>query len=495
MTAVFINPQLYVQKNDKFTTGIVYMPIVLAYLISHFKSKNIKTELFDLFGSAPKICREENESLVFGKNIDEVNSRSFDNARCFFIYANQVANHLSVVNIVKYLKKKYPDIPAVVLENSQAVTAYSLSKIRKDFFDIGCNYIVLGDLENPSLQLYKNLEGKKPLSEIKGLIAKDFSNDRIDFVENLDDLNIPAWEDFPLENYWNLGYAHGPLSSKRYIPILSSRGCPYPCNFCVIPKTNERRWRSRSPENVVKEIRFWKNKLNIKEFHFEDLNSTVNDKRTKELCQLIIKEELDIRWKIVAGTKVESIKDDETIELLSKSGCNYISISPESGSKEIMKSIAKPFNYNHALKSVKKMNKEKIFTQACFIIGYPGETNLDLKQTKKMVFDLTRRGIDEIAVFIITPIPGSNIYEDFEGFDSLANLTFTPTWRKDYKKLTRERLIIYSIFLFTKCLFHPLKIFKQTFNFFNRKFDTKMEMVPYKFLRITKFQNASKVKS
>ena len=160
-----------------------------------------------------------------------------------------------------------------------------------------------------------------------------------------------------------------------------------------------------------------------------------------------------------------------------------------------MKSIAKPFNYNHALKSVKKMNKEKIFTQACFIIGYPGETNLDLKQTKKMVFDLTRRGIDEIAVFIITPIPGSNIYEDFEGFDSLAKLTFTPTWRKDYKKLTRERLIIYSIFLFTKCLFHPLKIFKQTFNFFNRKFDTKMEMVPYKFLRITKFQNASKAKS
>jgi len=495
MTAIFINPQLYVQKNDKFTTGIVYMPIVLAYLISHFKSKNIKTELCDLFGSSPKTCREENKSLVFGKNIDEADSESFDNAKCFFVYANQVANHLSVTYIVKYLKKKYPDTPVAVLENSQAVTAYSLSKVRNEFFDIGCNYIVLGDLENPSLQLYKNLQDKKNLSEIKGLVSKDFSNDKIDFVENLDDLNFPAWEDFPLKNYWGLGYAHGPLSSKRYIPILSSRGCPYPCNFCVIPKTNERRWRSRSPENVVREIKFWKKKLKIEEFHFEDLNSTVNDKRTKELCQLIIKEDLDIKWKIVAGTKVESIKDEETIELLSKSGCNYISISPESGSKEIMKRIAKPFNYDHALKSVKKMNKEKIFTQACFIIGYPGETNTDLKKTKKMVFDLTRRGIDEIAVFIITPIPGSNIYEDFEGFDSLANLTFTPTWRKDYNKLTKERLIIYSIFLFTKFLFHPLKIFKQIFNFFIKKFDTKMEMVPYKFLRITKFQIASKFKS
>ena len=160
-----------------------------------------------------------------------------------------------------------------------------------------------------------------------------------------------------------------------------------------------------------------------------------------------------------------------------------------------MKSIAKPFNYEHALSAVKKMNQEKIFTQACFIIGYPGETDDDLKKTKKMVFDLTKKGIDEIAVFIITPIPGSSIYDNFEGFESLQNLTFTPTWRKDYKKLARERLVIYSIFLLTKFFFHPLKIFRQIFNFFNKKFDTKMEMVPYKFLRISKFQNASKYKN
>ena len=495
MSAVFFNPQLYVQKNDKFTTGIVYMPIMLAYLIAHFKNKNIKTHLCDLFGSSPKKCQEENGNLIFGSTIEEFDQKILTNANCFFVYANQVANHLSVIYIIKYLKKNYQSTPLVVLENSQAVTAYSLSKVKKDFFDIGCDYIVLGDLENPSLLLYENLNNLEYVSKIEGIIAKNFSNDRIDFVENLDDLNVPAWEDFALENYWDLGYAHGPLSSTKYLPILSSRGCPYPCNFCVIPKTNERSWRPRSPTNVVKELKYWKKKFQIEEFHFEDLNSTVNDKRTKELCKLIIEENLNIKWKIVAGTKVESIKDTETIELLSKSGCNYISISPESGSKEIMKSIAKPFNYEHALKSVKKMNDEKIFTQACFIVGYPGETDADLKKTKKMVFDLTRRGIDEIAVFIITPIPGSSIFENFQGFGSLGNLTFTPTWRKDYKKLTRERLIIYSIFLLTKFIFHPLKIFKQILNFFNKKFDTKMEMVPYKFLRISKFQNASKYKN
>ena len=64
MSAVFLNPQLYVQKNDRFTTGIIYMPIILAYLISHFKKNNIKTELLDLYGLDPKRYQENDNSLI-----------------------------------------------------------------------------------------------------------------------------------------------------------------------------------------------------------------------------------------------------------------------------------------------------------------------------------------------------------------------------------------------------------------------------------------------
>ena len=492
MSAVFFNPQLYVQKNDKFTTGIIYMPIILAYLISHFKKNNIETKVLDLYGMDPKRYQENINSLIFGYDISEVDQNILKNASCFFVYANQVANHLSVIDIVNFLKKNFTSTPIIVLENSQAVTAYSLSKIKNEFLDIGCDYIIIGDLEKSAVALYNSLNKPEVIKNINGIISKKFSNDKIDFVEDLDLLDFPSWEDFPLKNYWELGYSHGPLSNKKYLPMLTSRGCPYPCNFCVVPKTNERKWRSRTPKNVLKEIKFWQEKLGIKEFHFEDLNPTVNDKRTKELCNLIIKEKVIIEWKIVAGTKVESIKDDETIELLSRAGCKYISISPESGSKEVMQKIDKPFNYQHALRSVKKMNKEKIFTQACFVIGYPGEKKIDLIKTRKMIFDLSKRGIDEIAVFIITPIPGSNIYEQFKGFSSLSNLTFTPTWRNDYKQLYKERLIMYLIFLSTKFIFHPLKMLRQVINFFRKKFDTKMEMVPYKVLKLKSFENAKK---
>tara|TARA_B100000902_G_scaffold118669_1_gene119177 strand:+ start:1822 stop:3303 length:1482 start_codon:yes stop_codon:yes gene_type:complete len=492
MTAIFINPQLVVQKNDKFTTGIVYMPITLAYAISSFKKANIKTKLIDLYGRNPSKCSKENNHLIFGEKIEDIDENEFENVDCIFINANQVGNHISILSIIKFLKNRFKETPISILENSQAVTAYSLSKIKDEFLKLGCDFILIGDLENVTVKLYNNLNKYEYLKTLNGIITKNFSNDKIDFVSNLDNLSFPAWEDFPLENYWKLGYSHGPLSDKKYLPILSSRGCPYPCNFCVVPKTNERKWRSRSAENVVKELEYFKDKLGVREFHFEDLNPTVNDKRTKELCNLLIEKNLKISWKMVAGTKVESIKDLDTVRLLKKSGCNYISISPESGSKDLMKEINKPFNYEHAIKIIKEMKKNKIFSQACFVIGYPGEKEIDLKKTKNMIFNLTKIGIDEIAIFIITPVPGSKIYENFQGFETLSNLTFSPIWRDDYKSLNKIRLQMYSIFLITKFIFHPIRVFKQALNFFNKSFNTKMEMVPYKVLKLKSFENNAK---
>ena len=117
----------------------------------------------------------------------------------------------------------------------------------------------------------------------------------------------------PLKNYWDLKYAHGPFHSKKYLSILTSRGCPYPCKFCVVPETNNRKWRYKSPKKVVDELEFYNKNLNISEFHLEDLNPTVNEDRMISICNEIIKRNLNISWKIVAGTKVESIKKNSKL--------------------------------------------------------------------------------------------------------------------------------------------------------------------------------------
>jgi len=482
MSCTLINPNLVIQKNDKFTTGIVYMPIGLAYASSMLKNNKIEHDVIDLFGKLPNQYKKKDNFLIVG---EQINKYSFKKTNvCFFIYANQVINHISVLEIAKYLKLNYPKTPLIIIENSQAVTAYSLKKISYEFFNIGCDYLLTGENEASICEIYNSIKLNKSLENIKGLMGKTFSNNK-DIISDLDILPFPYWEKFPVENYWSLGHAHGPLTSKKYLPILTSRGCPYPCKFCIVPELNNRKWRYRTAKNVVDEIDYFKNKYSIDEFHIEDLNPTVNDRRTREICNEIIKRNIIIKWKICAGTKIESIKNEETVDLMYEAGCKYISISPESGSKKVMENIGKPFDLKHANRIIKRMNDKKIFSQACFVLGYLNENKKDLMDTKKLIFNLTKNGVDEIAIFIITPIPGTEIFDNYKGYNSLSELSFSPLWRKDFNQLNLIRIYFYMYFLFWKFIFHPKKIVYQIIRFFSKKFYTKMEMVPYKFLNNT----------
>jgi radical SAM superfamily enzyme YgiQ (UPF0313 family) len=78
---------------------------------------------------------------------------------------------------------------------------------------------------------------KENLRHLDGLGSREFYNPPVGMISDLDSLPFPAWALFPLENYWNLRFAHGPQTTERYLPLLTSRGCPYPCKFCVAPTT------------------------------------------------------------------------------------------------------------------------------------------------------------------------------------------------------------------------------------------------------------------
>jgi radical SAM superfamily enzyme YgiQ (UPF0313 family) len=250
--------------------------------------------------------------------------------------------------------------------------------------------------------------------------------------------------------------------------------------------TNRQIWRSRSAKNVVDEIEKNINTFGVTEYHLEDLNPTVDKKRIVEIAKEILQRNLKITWKICSGTKVETI-DEETINWMAKSGCSYISISPESGSSQMLKLMKKPFPHRRALELVKEMNKTNITTQACFVLGYPQETDEDLQKTEKYIQTLTRAGLDEIALFILTPVPGSFVFQEYYNINELNDvtlLTFTPTWRKDYKKYNKERKKLYLKFLFWKCKYQPLYIFKSVFHILLRQFKTKIEMTLYRVFKV-----------
>ncbi len=486
-----VNPNLVLQRDDIFTTGVVYMPVSLAYLAGELVHNGITCHVIDAFGDSPNQFWQENQFIYRGLTPDQIVARLRGDEELIILYAINLTYHDSLVQIIRRLKERLPNIPVAILENTQAVTAYSLRRIQDEFFQLGADFIITGEGERRTLELVEALQAPtaERLAKLKQIDGLGFRcGDNTHYtpptrkIADLDALAFAAWDLFPIQNYWRLGYAHGPLTTDKYLPLLTSRGCPYPCGFCVIPETNDQRWRARSARNVVDEMAHYKKTYGVTEFHIEDLDPTVKDSRTKEIAKELIERNLGVTWKICAGTKAETIKSEETIELMARSGCRYISVSPESGSPEVMKAIRKPFDIEHAIRLIRKMNSVGVKSQACFVLGYPGEQDKDRAMTRAMLKRLVREGLDEVAIFVVTPVPGSRIYGSLEGYTSYSQLNFSPSWRSDYETLNQFRVGLYRSFLLWKLRYHPAKIIRQCFNFLRRTFDTKMEMVPYRAL-------------
>jgi len=483
-TITLVNPQLVLSKKDIFTTGIVYMPAGLAYFAGTLAKNGYNVSVVDAFGENPNCISEENGFILRGLPPADVCEKIDKESSAVFIYAGTLVSHRSTISIIKACKSLLKAIPVIVMENSQAATAYSLYQVHEEFYGAGADFILTGEPEQRGLKLLDSIFSGSQTPDIDGIgflkEGKPHYLKPADCIRDLDALPFPAWERFPVQNYWDLNYAHGPLSSGKYLPVITSRGCPYSCGFCVVPGTNSMQWRKRSASNVVDEITYLKKRFGVTEFHIEDLNPTVDDERTKNICEEIISRDLNIIWKICAGTKVETIKSAETIALMAKSGCRYISISPESGSERLMKLMNKPFDYEYSIKMAGEAKKCGIYLQACFVLGYPGETSEDREKSAAFVKRFVKAGVDEIAIFIITPVPGSRLFGEIKGYSGLSELNFSPAWRADYKELNAFRMKLYKKFMLWKLAFHPFKLLRQPLSFLTGSFNTKMEMAPYR---------------
>jgi radical SAM superfamily enzyme YgiQ (UPF0313 family) len=126
-----------------------------------------------------------------------------------------------------------------------------------------------------------------------------------------------------------------------------------------------------------------------------------------------------------------------------------------------------------------------ISSQACFVIGYPGETGADRQLTRKYIRRLVKAGLDEVALFICTPVPGSTLFGAEQGYASLSELSFSPAWRQTFRYLNSYRLGTYARFMLWKLIYHPLTFLRQPLYFLQRRFQTKMEMTPYRALAVT----------
>lgn len=467
-------------------TGIPFMPHMAAYLAGALYNTGYEVQIIDCFGLQPHQRQLIDEFMLMG--IDElwVAKNLKKSVKVVYIYCRTMAEFIAIERLTITLKKHRPDIKICLFENIQAVTSYSLRHVVEDLMSIGCAAAIMGEPELRSAAVTQALLNNQSLETIPGTAF--WNNGKVQCTEpaqlekQLDLLQLPLWEKFPLEGYWIADFSHAPREKRKFLPLLTSRGCSFNCTFCLAPMVNNR-WRSRSALNVVNEMEYFYNAMGVREFHISDLNPTVNDERIQQICKLLIRKNLKVTWKLAQGTKIETIKSYRTLELMAKAGCRYISFSPESGSKKLLKIMRKPFDHEHAVMMAQKMHELGIKTQACFIAGVPGEQEDDRKQSIAYAKKLLSVGVDEISVFIFTPVPGAELSKSLDGFHHYSQCTPSPSWRKDYKTVLNYRIRMYCMY-FIFLIFRPFRLKEIIKNIYNKRYQTKMEMSLFKQIKL-----------
>ncbi len=189
------------------------------------------------------------------------------------------------------------------------------------------------------------------------------------------------------------------------IQIITGRGCPHRCFFCVYPQTfHKHKYRPRSPENVVDELEFIvENFPDVREIGIEDDTFTANKNRTCKICNLILERKLKIKW--YCNARVEL--DLETMRLMKEAGCELLIPGFESGVQEILDNIKKGIKIQQIEEFVENARKAGLLIHACFMLGNPGET----KKTMEYTLDFAKKlNCDTSQFFPLIVYPGTEAY-------------------------------------------------------------------------------------
>lgn len=318
---------------------------------------------------------------------------------------------VSAIECAKIIKKKDKSI-TTIFGGSHLHNLYHTAGL--DFSSnngVNCiDYAIVGEAEESLpllLEELKKSSNERDFDKIKGLSyafnGKIITNNPM-LIENLDDLPICDWSLIDLKSYPRS------IHAKRYpyAPTLTSRGCPYQCTFCSIPSVSGRKLRPRSPEKIVQEMIYLYN-LGIKEVMFWDDNFTLYRKRAIEICDLLIKEDMDLIWSCPQGIRVDLV-DEELLKKMKKSGCHYVALGIESGSDKILKDMKKNLTVQKIKENVPLIKKMGIDTWGFFILGYPTESREDILKSIQLSRQLN---LTRASFHLYQPVPGTEAFDTF----------------------------------------------------------------------------------
>ncbi len=186
-------------------------------------------------------------------------------------------------------------------------------------------------------------------------------------TSNLDNLPFPDLRDIKnIPAYFTPFFSKGPMTT-----MMATRGCPFSCSFCDVHANMGKKYRTRSPENLIDEIMFHKKASVVNNFYFKDSIFTLHKENTIEFCELSIKKNLKINW--ICNSRVNTM-DSELAKLMARSGCKIINFGVESMDPAVLEFMKKKVQFEEVKKCLYLCRKAGIATTAYMMVGSEGET-------------------------------------------------------------------------------------------------------------------------
>lgn len=308
----------------------------------------------------------------------------------------------SMHRIAEEVKSVQPG--ALVVAGGPHPTAYP----RETLKDQNIDFVVPNEGEETFLEFCETHDRCGDLTSVPGLIFKQ--NDDIGYsaprlnVPDVDSISFPAWDLIEIEAYAK-HKSMSTMGKRRYMTLVTSRGCPFRCIYCH--EMHGKKFRERSPENVLEEIQTIVSRYGIRDFEILDDIFNFDLKRAKTILRSIVEENLNIELQFPNAIRADRV-DDEFMQLLREAGTRYLCVAVETTSPRIQKMIQKHLKVDVVKDTIAKASRLGIYTRGFFMLGFPTETREEMRETVE--FAISSK-LHEALFFIVTPFEGTELAE------------------------------------------------------------------------------------
>ncbi len=393
MKVLLVNPSI---RPD---SPVLFPNVGLGYITTAIQRAGIDFEILDI--DAHRFSDQEVERQIRNKKFDAL------------AIGTLTSHYKWVKQFTQMVKQHHPDKP--IIGGNTLATSVSDILVTRSGMDIA----VIGEGEITTIELLKQIDQGAPLNEIPGICFRNSKGEVVHteerpVIDDIDTIPFPDWDLFDMEIYLSKSKYMAPLSVQTEMdydkimgmPVSTARGCPFRCTFCY-HAFQEKKYRHRTPENVMDEIDHYKSKYDINFVSFWDELTFYQNKATERFADVMIEREANVQWIGSCRSDLFKEEDQHIAHKLRQSGCNGLGLALESGNDEIMEVMNKKCDASDFIVQASVMHQAELEVYPSVIIGYPQETEETIEQT----FDVCRRARVYPSIGFLEPMPGTPMYD------------------------------------------------------------------------------------